>query len=359
MPSLLFIMTPGMNLSNWKDNGSFEREIRPYISYADAGWTVTILGFGAEKYDFSQLHKNICCLNIAWSKIQSFLVPFYVARLCKGFDIVKTNQSYCAWLLVFAAKISHKPIVLRCGYVYGEYLEYVGGNRIKSYIYKLFEGWAFRNATYAIVPTPTLANWVLQNYRIPKNRLRINPNFVDADIFKPIGCEKTTRSVITVGRLSPVKRFDLLIRACAKLTDCKLTIIGEGAERSALSALAKNLGVPLEMPGNIPNNNLPVLLCQHTVFALVSQWEGHPKVLIEAMACGLPCVGSFFGQESFDGSILSVSATESDISGAIRELFDDRGKLERYSKGAREFAVVNYGFRKVFNAEKTLLELLV
>lgn len=91
------------------------------------------------------------------------------------------------------------------------------------------------------------------------------------------------------GRLERQKDFPTLVRAAARL-GLPLVILGEGGERRRLEALAAALGVPLLLPGFVADP-LP-WLARCAVFVLSSAWEGMPGALIEAMACGRPCVAT-------------------------------------------------------------------
>lgn len=358
MPKLFFTMTPGINLSKWKENGSFDREIKPYLAYADAGWEITILTFNPEKYDFSKLHKNISLINMKWTALRSFLLPLILLKHFKRTDVIKTNQSYFAWVFAAAALLAHKPLLLRCGYVYGEYLQTVNGNTVRTKLYKLLEGWAFRNAEACIVTTEALKTWIMENYKPKTEKLTVIPNFVDTNIFKPLQKVKKPYSVISVGRLHPVKRFDLLVRACAAIPHCTLTIVGEGPEKTALQNLAGQLGLPLELPGSIPNSALPEALCMHEVFAITSLREGHPKALTEALACGLPCVCAVPGQNDFKSCTLTISDTADSIYSAIAQLFDNPALRSELGAKARSFAVKRYSFEKILERETALAAML-
>ncbi len=359
MPKLLFTMTPGVNLSKWKEIGSIEREIKPYLHYAETGWEVTILTFGKEKYDFSKLHKNISVINTEWSTLRSFLLPFYLRKNFRPIDIIKTNQSYFSWVFVAAALLTAKPIVLRCGYVYGEYLQTVNGATIRTKLYKILEGWAFRHATTCIVTTEALRTWVLENYKPAPEKLMVIPNFVDTSIFKPLGKEKKKHSVISVGRWHAVKRFDLRIRACAEIPNCTLTIIGEGPEKATLQNLAAQLNLPLTLSGNIPNNMLPEALCTHEVFAITSLREGHPKALIEAMACAAPCVCSFYGQDDYISCTLTPNSTATEIAAAINLLLTEPKIACDIANKGFNFVFKKFSFTELFNSEQHIITNLI
>jgi glycosyltransferase involved in cell wall biosynthesis len=99
--------------------------------------------------------------------------------------------------------------------------------------------------------------------------------------------------VVGMGRFTPEKGFDLLIRAVAFLPDpVKLMLLGEGREKEALRRLAAGLGISdrVEFLG-FQENPYPILR-KATVFVLPSRYEGFPNALLEAMAVGTPCVAT-------------------------------------------------------------------
>jgi glycosyltransferase involved in cell wall biosynthesis len=101
--------------------------------------------------------------------------------------------------------------------------------------------------------------------------------------------------VLAVGKLRRQKGFATLLDAFAELRarrPARLLILGEGPERARLEALARRRGVSADvaLPGFVAN---PFSFMAHSaVFALSSEWEGLPSVLIEALACGCPVVST-------------------------------------------------------------------
>jgi glycosyltransferase involved in cell wall biosynthesis len=101
--------------------------------------------------------------------------------------------------------------------------------------------------------------------------------------------------ILGVGRLEPQKDFPNLIRAFAlvrQVTPCRLMILGEGALRPELQALAEELGVSadLDMPGFVKNPYQYMRTA--ALFVLSSRWEGSPNGLTEALAIGTPVVAT-------------------------------------------------------------------
>lgn len=100
------------------------------------------------------------------------------------------------------------------------------------------------------------------------------------------------RFLLGVGRLAPQKRWDRLIDAFAEMAqqDLSLVIVGEGGERAALEARVARLGLGgrVLLPGHVADPT-PVI-ARASALALVSDFEGVPGVLREALAVGTPVV---------------------------------------------------------------------
>ena len=105
--------------------------------------------------------------------------------------------------------------------------------------------------------------------------------------------------VAGVGRLVPIKGFDLLVDALpalvARVPSAHVLLIGDGEERAALEARAAALGVGerLRITGAV--GDVSGLLPAADVLAAPSRNEGMGRVLVEAMAIGLPVVGTMVG----------------------------------------------------------------
>lgn len=292
MPNLLFCLTPGGSLAQWKRMGTLEREMHLCADYARRGWRVKVLSFKRESSADYALPSGIMIVRFPHARLLSFL-PILRPDLGIWANVIKTNQSAGSWDYVRAARWWHKPILLRCGYVAGRSMELEEGRTSAVCAYQAKEASAFAAASRVQVTTPLLAEWVMNRYGVPLEKLVVLPNFVETELFAPRSTDgRMPKSVISVGRLSKVKRFDLLIAACSKAGVQTLTLIGEGPERTALETLAKYYQIKVEFAGLIPNREIPEILCRHEIYAQVSLYEGHPKSLLEAMSCALPCLVS-------------------------------------------------------------------
>jgi glycosyltransferase involved in cell wall biosynthesis len=100
--------------------------------------------------------------------------------------------------------------------------------------------------------------------------------------------------ILSIARMTRQKRLDLLLRAFAHVEtkDARLLILGEGEDRKALEALARELGIAdrVEMPGYLPD--VSRALHEADLFVLSSEYEGLPAAVLEAMAANCPVLST-------------------------------------------------------------------
>lgn len=138
-------------------------------------------------------------------------------------------------------------------------------------------------------------------------RVDVVSNGVDASRFHPgdraqaraeLGIALDARVVVCVSRLSHEKGIDVLIDAMAQLDDStRLYVIGDGAERAALTARAQaaRLGERVVLSLTRPHDEIPRWLAAADVAVLPSHAEGMPNAVLEALSCGRPVVATAVG----------------------------------------------------------------
>jgi glycosyltransferase involved in cell wall biosynthesis len=134
------------------------------------------------------------------------------------------------------------------------------------------------------------------------------PKGVDSELFHPEGRNLRAtlglgdkRVVMTAARLVPIKNVRLLVDAMAllrhRLVGAHLVIVGNGPEAEALKAAAAMLEMSdaVTFAGYVAHADTPAFYRAADVFALSSDFDNSPNVVLEAMACGLPVVATDVG----------------------------------------------------------------
>lgn len=142
---------------------------------------------------------------------------------------------------------------------------------------------------------------------VPRQKLVRVPNGVDLGRFSPgdrveacrrAGLDPARRHVVFVGRLVRAKGVHELLLAFDRAPeDVDLVFVGAGPERSSLEAEAARLGLGARVifTGERRHHELPDSYRSADLFALPSYNEGHPNVVCEALACGVPVLASDAG----------------------------------------------------------------
>ena len=158
--------------------------------------------------------------------------------------------------------------------------------------------------------------------------------------------EETIPVILGVGRLNRQKNFWLLLEAFSILRaqrPVRLLILGEGEERASLEAKVAELGIgdDTDLPGFADNPFSH--MARADVFALSSDWEGLPGVLIEALATGCPIVATDCPSGPFEildrgrfGKLVPMDDPEA-LAKALAETLDDPPDRERLRARARLF----------------------
>jgi glycosyltransferase involved in cell wall biosynthesis len=205
--------------------------------------------------------------------------------------------------------------------------------------FSLFERINYRLAAAAVAGNHEAADVLRRKgYR---GKLEVIPQFgVDPDFYRPLTAPVSDLPVIGfVGRLVPEKGVADLIAAFARMhTRARLQIVGNGTERTRLEMQASNLGIRdrVVFRGAITAVSMPETYNQFDVLVVPSKtqpnWkEQFGRVIVEAMACEVPVVGSDSGEiPNVVGKTGAIFA-EGDIDGLARQLDDLLNDHERRS----------------------------
>jgi glycosyltransferase involved in cell wall biosynthesis len=226
--------------------------------------------------------------------------------------------------------------------------------------FRAMRAYVFQHASGAIAGTARAAE-VLQQAGYTRSPAVIPQMGIDASTFTPdpnarvqtrqhLGIEPTAFLAGFAGRLSPEKGVDVLIDAVALAQTTNLLIIGDGPDRAALEARAGKLAGRVRFAGHISSTMMPSLLSALDVLILPSirtvRWEEQfGRVLVEAMACGVPVIGTRTGEIARVIGKAGIVVPERDpaaLAAAIASLANDPHECARLGKFARERALANF-----------------
>ncbi len=179
---------------------------------------------------------------------------------------------------------------------------------------------------------------------LPEDLVTVAPPGVEPR-FSPGGRRSPDPLVVAVGRLVPVKRFDLLIEALVRVRDrcpgLRAAVVGEGYERSALEALRARHGAEgwIDLPGRVDDDELTAWYRRAWVVAATSQREGWGMTLTEAAACGTPAVASDIAGHRdavLDGRSGILADGVEGMAAALATVLTDAALRARLGQGALE-----------------------
>jgi len=151
-----------------------------------------------------------------------------------------------------------------------------------------------------------------ESFRLRTKKLQITGHGIDINFFSPNPKILRGTAVLSAGRLSPIKRHDLVIRA-AKYFPNEVLIAGEGPERNRLENLAEDLSIASRVHFLGPQTQEQLLKIYRTasVFIHTSETGSLDKMVLEALACGLPVITTNTSLAGFP--VTAVPATPEDI----------------------------------------------
>ena len=193
---------------------------------------------------------------------------------------------------------------------------------------------------------------------ISSDKIEVIPNGVDVRRFAPLATDGTREPlVLFAGSLIERKGVRYLLDAAAQIlrtaTACRFVIAGDGTQRAMLEQTAVQLGIShrVEFIGEQTQEQLRAWMQRARVFVLPSLEEGLGVVLLEALACGTPCVGSRVGGIpdviTPETGLLVPPADADALAQAISQLLENPARWQTYSRAARQRAVAHYSWPTV------------
>jgi glycosyltransferase involved in cell wall biosynthesis len=179
------------------------------------------------------------------------------------------------------------------------------------------------------------------------------PKFIDTQVFRPGPEVPKEWDILVVGRLiSRYKNYAVLAALSQRF---RTAVCGDGPEAARLQSLYPQVN----WLGYIPNHELPHYYNRAHLFMHTSFRDFYPRVLAEAMACGLPCIAF---KKGIAPEVLppdcGLLVSHRDFTGPIAELLKDHPRRLQLGQQARRHALEHMGADACLKAlEKLFLRL--
>jgi teichuronic acid biosynthesis glycosyltransferase TuaC len=232
--------------------------------------------------------------------------------------------------------------------------------RVRDRISRALTRPVVRCAQRLLVVSEDLGRVAVRDYGAAADRVRAIPNGCDATIFHPgdraaaraaLGVGADEKVVLYVGRLVPEKGLRELCEAARTLAanrpELRVVLVGEGPMQAELESLiAAEPKLPLRLAGSQSPIDVARWMTASDLVTLPSYSEGHPNVLVEALACGRPVVATPVGgiPEVVDGaSGILVPARDSSaladgLVDALARPWDHTALARRFSRDWQQVA---------------------
>ncbi len=151
---------------------------------------------------------------------------------------------------------------------------------------------------------------------------------------------RTDFNIVSVGRLEGEKGHLNLLKTLKNIPNVKLHMIGDGSQRAVLQTYANTHNVNVAFYGSITDReNLFSILKRSDLFIIPSLTEGMPRALLEAMAVGLPCLGTNVGgiPEVLDIDCLYAPDNLELLKNKLLEIYKSQSLREKMGMRNREF----------------------
>jgi len=372
--NVALFFTYDISLQKWSELDILEREIKLYNKISNDNVKYTFVTYGNySDYEFSNNLKNIEIIPI-YSHIKkhknrlirfllSITIPFRIKKKLKHIDILKTNQLMGSWIPIILKFLLRKKLIIRTGYDLFFFSIKEKKSIIKVFFYFLLTQVSLLSTDKYIVTSKSDYKFLCKWFFLNKKKLMIIHNYVEESDFFTIE-KRNDLKILAVGRLEKQKNYKKIIKFVGN-SKFELDIFGVGSMEKELKEYAESKGLNnINFLGSLNHNYLLDVYKKYKFYILLSDFEGNPKTLIEAMSRGcIPIVSNTkhlteIIEDGFNGIVVSDTSEVS-----IERFFVSKGinkeKLNTISNNAYEYAINNFSLKNIITKELELYSSLM
>ena len=269
----------------------------------------------------------------------------------------------------WVARCKRVAFVFEVRDLWPESLAAVGAGNRNSLLYRTLAkiaGFLYRRADRIVVVTPAFKAHLIEHWKVPAEKISIIQNGVETNVFSPRNTDPSLRTQLNleekfvvsyIGTIGIAHGLNTFLDAAAKLRqvapNVQFLLVGEGAERERICALAQSQGLTnLHFTGPQPREKIPayiaasdacvVLLKKADIFETVI-----PTKMLEFMSCGKPIILGLEGYarkivESAAAGIWITPESSEELCKAILQLETNRGLGRQLGANGRNYILQNF-----------------
>lgn len=239
------------------------------------------------------------------------------------------------------------------------------GHRSLTPEYRKLLRWTDRRVNGIVVNCEYMKRHLMEEEAVPESLVRVCYNAIDLEKFhrrvlpRPAALPSDAFVIGSVTMLRREKGLETLIDAFARVRhlrpNMKLALVGSGSELETLQARARQAGVLEDCVWQPATSEVSQWLCNMDIFVLPSLNEALSNSVMEAMACGLPVIGSNVGGnpeliEHETRGLLFESRDAAGLADALTRLIQDEPLRRRLASAAADF--IHSGFSREASAAR-------
>lgn len=343
----------GESFSDFKNKGQDELIINYHLkNYSQNFEKVYVFSYANENIKY---FSNVVILPNKWRLhryIYSIFMPLLYWQTIKEIDVIRCFQISGGIPGIISKIFLKKKFVVNYGYDYVKFAR-IENKLFQSCLYKILIKFVLFFADKVIFTAKYLVGNLTTNYQLI-------PNGVDTVLFNRLKSKKDI-DILYVGRLEKQKNLFSLIKSISLIKKYNLNtlFIGSGTLKNKLLKKAAKFKLKLKIIDSIPNIKLLEFYNRAKIFILPSYIEGQPKVLLEAMSCGVSVIASGIPAHKeiivnkINGILCGTNADK--IAKSIRYLYQNPKIRNKLSKNGRKTILLKYSKKSLNKQEINLL----
>ena len=372
--NIALFFTYDVSLRDWEELGLLDRELALYNSISeDKNIKFTFVTYGNDdeknilgennNFKIVPLGNYLNYKNKYFRFILSLLIPFKLKKELKDIDILKTNQLMGSWIPIVLKYITKKPLIIRTGYDALDFAIKDKKSKFKIILYYFLTLLALKCSNMYFVTSKKDIENIKNRFKFFKiKNIYHRPNWVNITDSKKKITERKKETLLAVGRLETQKNYINLLSNLSN-SDLEIHIFGTGSLKEKVENFANKNNLKVNLHENINHSKLMNLYEDYMFFVMYSNYEGHPKTLIEAMSKG--CIPIILKNENnteiidhYENGIL-LDGEKDSIEKWVIHLIDNKKEMERLSSNAVKFVKKHYSLRNAVITENNDYQSLV